>query len=58
MLRKTPKSYLGKGVNSLMMPSAPSVTPWTMNVLPIPFHRALGPYNEHSLLLLLQIPKF
>lgn len=38
-----PKRYLGKGVNSLIIPSAPSVTPWTINVLPIPFQRALGP---------------
>ena len=37
--------YRGNGVNSLMMPSAPSVMPWTMKVLPIPFHRAFGPWK-------------
>lgn len=52
-----PKRYLGKGVNSLIIPSAPSVTPWTINVLPIPFQRALGPYNKQNLLLFLLIAK-
>lgn len=38
--------YRGSGVNSLMMPSAPSVMPWTMKVLPIPFHRAFTPWTQ------------
>lgn len=38
--------YRGNGVTSLMMPSAPSVMPWTMKVLPIPFHNALTPWAE------------
>lgn len=41
----TAAGYLDNGVNSLMMPSAPSVTPCTMKVLPIPFHNALGPWT-------------
>lgn len=41
--------YRGSGVNSLMMPSAPSVTPWTMNVLPMPFHRAFTPWSAQHI---------
>lgn len=39
-------SYRGSGVNSLTMPSAPSVMPWTMKVLPIPFHKAFTPWTH------------
>lgn len=45
---KTDIICLGKGVHSLMMPSVPSVTPWTTKVLPIPFHKAFGPCTERE----------